>query len=130
MIIEVMWKNGKIDTQTKNVLDPGPSWTNPGALPPGEWQRRVEEQWAKSHNLQAFTKLRDMHTAHKHAQVDEEFNMFLKGIDELMRGTIVVSRTELEMVTGDERTAANVILTGMLEIKNIDKLLKNRSVKR
>ena len=57
--------------------------------------------------------------------------MFLEGIDELMRATFAARRTEQDIVTGDERTAANVILTGMLKIKNIDKATpQNQSVKR
>ena len=113
----------KIDTQLKNVPEPGPSWSNPGTLLTGESQRRIEKQLAKSHNLQAFTKLRDMITAprakaaDRQAQVDGEFVMFLEGMDGLMRA-IFSARTELEIVTGDERTAANVNSTGMLEIKN------------
>ena len=55
--------------------------------------------------------------------------MFLKGIDELMRATFAARKTELENVVGNERTAADVCLTRMLEIKNIDKQIKNRSVK-
>ena len=68
-------------------------------------------------------------TENRQAQVDEEFNMFVKGIDELMRATFAARKTELDNVVGNERTAADVCLTGLLEIKNIDKQIKNRSVK-
>ena len=87
-----------------------------------------------THALQTITKLREMISAplaepsDKQARVDEEFNMFLEGIDELMRATLASRRTELEIVTDGDRTAADVILTGMLEIKSIDKQRKNQSV--
>ena len=93
MITEVKWKNGKTHKQPKNTLEPGLSWSNAGTLPTREWQ---------SHSLQAFTKLRDILTApppdasDRQAQVGEEFYLFLKGIDELMRATLAAWRTELD----------------------------------
>ena len=55
--------------------------------------RRNEEQWAKSHSQRTHIKLRDklnespVETENRQAQVDEEFNVFLKGIDELTLAT-------------------------------------------
>ena len=46
-----------------------------------------------------------------------------------MRATFAARRAELEVVTEDDRTAADVVLSGMLEIKNIDKQPKNQAVK-
>ena len=69
------------------------------------------------------------HPLRHRTEVDEEFNMFLNGIDELMRATYSARKIELEIVVENERTAADVCLTGMLEIKNIDKQIENRAVK-